>query len=164
MLALWSLGSAKDTQSAYDHNEDNREDRLREHGCHVTEMASKPKACQIRGCASNRDGSWVWTYLQRPTCRTQPRVRDIWRDRRALGRLAFFRPGGRGVDARRPKGTASHELTMLGEKAIVACLITRSDLFAAAGVGTRRIRLAPGPCRLFADRSCSHPSLTTRCR
>src|ERR1700757_4733313 len=29
--------------------------------------------------------------------------RDIWRDRRALGRLAFFRPGGRGGDARRPK-------------------------------------------------------------
>jgi hypothetical protein len=42
-------------------------------------------------------------WLQRPTCRTQPQGRDIWRDRRALGWLAFFRPGGRGADARRPK-------------------------------------------------------------
>ena len=72
-------------------------------------------------------------WLQRPTCRTQPQGRDIWRDRRALGQLAFFRPGGRGSTLAVRKRPASHGLTMFGEKAIVAGLVTRSGLFAAIG-------------------------------
>jgi hypothetical protein len=70
----------------------------------------------------------VWTYVRRPSGCGISGVTDGH-----VGGWHFFRPGSRGVDARRSKGPASHELTMFGEKAIVACLITRSDLPAAIG-------------------------------
>jgi hypothetical protein len=50
-----------------------------------------------------------------------------------VGGKHFFAQRVVGQRSPSESGPASHGLTMFGEKAIVACLITRSDLFAVIG-------------------------------
>jgi hypothetical protein len=81
----------------------------------------------------------VLTYVQRPTgysarlAGPSPRggISGVTDGR--LGGWHFFAQGVGGPTLAVRKRPASHGLTMFGEKAIVAGLITRSDLFAAIG-------------------------------